>query len=107
MHGATTAISVRKASDGEVLYSNLGDTRVHPASVMKLLTGAAALETLGLDHTFKTELYADGPIKDGVLQGNLYLRGQGDPTLTMIGFNYTGCRSQTAGNSFDDWEYLC
>ena len=81
LKGATISISIRNASDGEVVYSNHGDTRVHPASVMKLLTGAAALETLGQDYTFNTELYTDGLIQDGVLSGNLYLRGQGDPTL--------------------------
>ena len=47
LKGATATVSVRKASDGEIIYSHLADTRVHPASVMKLLTGAAALETLG------------------------------------------------------------
>lgn len=82
LQGATTGISVRNALTGEIIYSNLGDTRVHPASVMKLLTGAAALETLGEDYTFKTELYMDGRIDNGVLHGNLYLRGRGDPTLT-------------------------
>src|SRR6185312_1558506 len=54
--GTTTSISIRNASNGEIVYSHLGETRVHPASVMKLLTGAAALETLGEDYTFKTEL---------------------------------------------------
>lgn len=82
LQGATTGISIRNASTGEITYSNLGDTRVHPASVMKLLTGAAALETLGEDYTFKTELYMNGRIENGVLHGNLYLRGRGDPTLT-------------------------
>ena len=82
LQGATTGISIRNASTGEIIYSNLGDTRVHPASVMKLLTGAAALETLGEDYTFKTELFMDGRIENGVLHGNLYLRGRGDPTLT-------------------------
>ena len=81
LQGATTAISIRKAADGEVVYANSGDVRVRPASVMKLLTGAAAFEKLGPDYSFKTELYADGAIKDGVLQGDLYLRGQGDPTV--------------------------
>lgn len=82
LQGATTAVSIREASTGEVIYSHLGDTRVHPASVMKLLTGAAALETLGQEHMFKTELYMDGRIESDVLHGNLYLRGRGDPTLT-------------------------
>ncbi|MEK5039714.1 D-alanyl-D-alanine carboxypeptidase/D-alanyl-D-alanine endopeptidase [Sporosarcina sp. FSL K6-3457] len=82
LQGATTTISIRNATSGEIIYEQLGDTRVHPASVMKLLTGAAALETLGQDYSFKTELYTDGEIRDGELHGNLYLRGQGDPTLT-------------------------
>ncbi|MBO0601741.1 D-alanyl-D-alanine carboxypeptidase/D-alanyl-D-alanine-endopeptidase [Sporosarcina sp. E16_3] len=82
LKGATTGISIRNASTGEMVYSNLGDTRVHPASVMKMLTGAAALETLGEDYTFKTEMFMDGRIENGVLHGNLYLRGRGDPTLT-------------------------
>ncbi|QUW20584.1 D-alanyl-D-alanine carboxypeptidase/D-alanyl-D-alanine-endopeptidase [Sporosarcina sp. Marseille-Q4063] len=82
LQGTTTSISIRRAADGKILYTNLGDTRVHPASLMKLFTGVAALETLGLEHTFKTELYTDGKIKDGELQGNLYLKGLGDPTLT-------------------------
>lgn len=82
LQGATTAISIRNAASGEVVYSHLGDIRVHPASVMKLLTGAAAFETLGTDYTFQTELYTDGKVQGGVLAGNLYLRGQGDPTLT-------------------------
>ncbi|WP_246231606.1 D-alanyl-D-alanine carboxypeptidase/D-alanyl-D-alanine endopeptidase [Sporosarcina jiandibaonis] len=82
LEGTTTSISIRNAADGKILYTNLGDTRVHPASLMKLLTGAAALETLGLEHAFKTELYTDGKIKNGELQGNLYIKGLGDPTLT-------------------------
>lgn len=82
LQGATTAISIRRAVDGEIVYSNLGDVRVRPASIMKLLTGAVAFEKLGTDYSFKTELYTDGIIEDGVLRGDLYLRGQGDPTLT-------------------------
>ena len=82
LQGATTGISIRKASTGEIIYSRLGDTRVHPASVMKLLTGTTALEALGEEYVFKTELYTDGQIRNGILHGNLYLRGTGDPTLT-------------------------
>jgi len=87
LDGTTTAISIRKATDGELVYENQGNTRVRPASVMKLLTGAAALELLGADHRLKTNLYSDGPIKDGVLEGNLYLQGRGDPTLTVQDLN--------------------
>ncbi|MFJ7935361.1 D-alanyl-D-alanine carboxypeptidase/D-alanyl-D-alanine-endopeptidase [Sporosarcina sp. NPDC096371] len=97
LQGATTAISVRNASSGDIIYENLGDTRVHPASVMKLLTGAAALETLGHDYTFKTELYMDGTVRDGVLHGDLYLRGQGDPTLTRQDLNAFTSELKTQG----------
>jgi serine-type D-Ala-D-Ala carboxypeptidase/endopeptidase (penicillin-binding protein 4) len=55
----------------------------NPASVMKLVTTMAALDRLGPAHTFATEVYTDGPLKDGVLQGALYIKGGGDPTLTI------------------------
>ena len=50
---------------------------------MKLVTTYAALELLGPNHQWKTEFYADGPLVDGVLNGNLYLKGGGDPKLNM------------------------
>jgi D-alanyl-D-alanine carboxypeptidase/D-alanyl-D-alanine-endopeptidase (penicillin-binding protein 4) len=57
---------------------------VNPASVMKLVTTYAGLELLGPAYTWSTPVYADGPIgADGTLRGNLYLRGQGDPTLVI------------------------
>jgi len=59
------------------------DISVNPASPMKLVTTYAALELLGPNHQWKTEFYADGPLKDGVLHGNLYLKGGGDPKLNM------------------------
>src|SRR5262249_53314585 len=53
-----------------------------PASTIKLVTSYAALDLLGPSFTWKTEAYADGPIRDGVLEGDLVLRGTGDPKLT-------------------------
>ncbi|GAB2180098.1 D-alanyl-D-alanine carboxypeptidase/D-alanyl-D-alanine-endopeptidase [Denitratisoma sp. agr-D3] len=55
---------------------------MNPASVMKLVTTFAALETLGPAATWKTQVLATAPIVDGVLVGDLYLRGSGDPKLT-------------------------
>lgn len=52
-----------------------------PASTTKLLTAAAALNVLGPDYRFTTELIINGPIKDGTLQGDLILWGWGDPLL--------------------------
>ncbi|MDH4581449.1 D-alanyl-D-alanine carboxypeptidase/D-alanyl-D-alanine-endopeptidase [Pseudomonas sp. BN415] len=59
------------------------DVSVNPASTMKLITTYAALELLGPTYQWKTEFYADGPLKNGVLNGNLYLKGGGDPKLNM------------------------
>jgi|688.fasta_scaffold75996_2 D-alanyl-D-alanine carboxypeptidase/D-alanyl-D-alanine-endopeptidase (penicillin-binding protein 4) len=56
---------------------------VNPASVMKLFTTYAALRLLGPEHLWRNRVYADGPVRDGVLQGNLVVRGSGDPKLVV------------------------
>lgn len=53
-----------------------------PASNTKLLTTLLALETLGSDYQFETILLTDGPLKRHTVQGNIYIKGSGDPTLT-------------------------
>ncbi len=65
----------------------LGATQaMNPASVMKLVTTYAALETLGPAYTWTTEAWAAGELSNGVLAGDLYLRGSGDPRLTFEDF---------------------
>jgi D-alanyl-D-alanine carboxypeptidase/D-alanyl-D-alanine-endopeptidase (penicillin-binding protein 4) len=59
---------------------------MNPASVMKLVTTYAALEMLGPAYRWKTEAYADGTLRDGVLEGNLVLKGYGDPKLDLEAF---------------------
>jgi len=59
---------------------------MNPASVMKLVTTFAALELLGPAYTWKTEALASAPPADGVLAGDLILRGSGDPSLTFEQF---------------------
>jgi D-alanyl-D-alanine carboxypeptidase/D-alanyl-D-alanine-endopeptidase (penicillin-binding protein 4) len=59
------------------------DVSVNPASTMKLVTTFAALELLGPTFQWKTEFYTDGTLSDGVLRGNLYVKGGGDPKLNM------------------------
>lgn len=54
----------------------------NPASVMKLLTSLVALDTLGPDYQWRTEAYVSGPLTDGILAGDLILKGYGDPYLT-------------------------
>ena len=59
---------------------------MNPASTMKLLTTYAALELLGPTYTWKTEAYAAGQIQGDTLQGDLVLKGYGDPKLTLENF---------------------
>ncbi len=56
---------------------------MNPASIMKLVTTYAGLDLLGPAFTWTTPVYVDGPIRNGVLQGNLYIQGQGDPKLVI------------------------
>jgi D-alanyl-D-alanine carboxypeptidase/D-alanyl-D-alanine-endopeptidase (penicillin-binding protein 4) len=57
-----------------------------PASVIKLLTALVALERLGPGYTWRTEAFLDGELQDGVLEGDLILKGYGDPYLTPESF---------------------
>ena len=66
---------------GDTLYSENPDALLKPASTMKLMTTALALEKFGPDHTFETKVLADR-VARGVVD-NLYLRGGGDPTLSL------------------------
>lgn len=59
---------------------------MNPASLMKLYTTFAALELLGPAHTWKTEALVVAPPVDGVVSGDLYLKGSGDPKLTFEQF---------------------
>ncbi|WP_233522547.1 D-alanyl-D-alanine carboxypeptidase/D-alanyl-D-alanine endopeptidase [Peribacillus glennii] len=86
LDGSVTGISVRSAESGEILFEQNGNIRLRPASNFKLLTAAAAMESLGKDHTFKTELLTNGRIRANVLTGNLYMKGYGDPTLLVKDF---------------------
>jgi len=77
---ATVGVLVAEASSGTELYGRSVTTAISPASNMKLLTAAAALDLLGPNRTFSTEVdSAARPVNGAV--GSLYLRGNGDPTL--------------------------
>jgi D-alanyl-D-alanine carboxypeptidase/D-alanyl-D-alanine-endopeptidase (penicillin-binding protein 4) len=56
---------------------------VNPASLMKLLTTEAALELLGPAWSWNTPVWLQGPVHDGVLEGNLVIQGTGDPKLVL------------------------
>lgn len=63
------------------LASNQGTTPLPAASLTKVATSLAALETWGPDHQFETLISATGPIQDGALQGDLVIQGGGDPLI--------------------------
>jgi serine-type D-Ala-D-Ala carboxypeptidase/endopeptidase (penicillin-binding protein 4) len=65
----------------ESIVSLNADQLLIPASVSKVFTSYTALKKLGPASTFKTTVLADGPISDGKLSGNLFLKGGGDPSL--------------------------
>lgn len=81
LKGALVGIEVKDATNGEIIFEHMSDTRLRPASNMKILTTVAALSALGENYTFSTELLTEGCIEEGQLCGNLYLKGKGDPTL--------------------------
>lgn len=66
---------------GRVWLQHRAAEPVNPASAMKLVTTYAALDLLGPAHVWRTTVHTDAPVRDGVLQGHLYLRGEGDPKL--------------------------
>lgn len=74
-------------ADGRVVFDAGGTQPLIPASTAKLVTAAAVLTAFGPDHTFATTVNAvAAPAADGVIAGDLVLRGGGDPTLTSTAF---------------------
>jgi len=68
---------------GDTLFMHEADRPLLPASTMKLMTTAVALERLGPQYQFSTDVLREGSIApDGTLHGNLILRGDGDPALS-------------------------
>ena len=80
---ATWGALVVSLTYGDTLFSWRADTRLTPASNAKLFTTAAALHYLGDGYRFLTVLFADGPIANGELFGDLVLYGTGDPTFAL------------------------
>lgn len=74
---------VTSVSRGDTLFESGAGAQLRPASTMKLLTSALALERFGPDYQFSTDVLRQGTVgADGTLNGNLILRGDGDPSLS-------------------------
>lgn len=84
----STCLFVR--ADGESVFESKPDVGLVPASLMKVVTSAAALEVIAPNEVYKTEVFvradALAAVEDGVLQGDVYLVGGGDPVLSTPGY---------------------
>ena len=79
--GARVGVLVVLRDRGKMLFEENADVPMTPASNMKIVTGAAALSILGPDYRFETVFATDGAIDGGVLDGDLYVVGSGDPSI--------------------------
>lgn len=92
--GASEALVARAGLTGEVAYAVADrngtliegrDTALPPASTAKAMTALYAMDRLGAGHRFQTSVMASGPVSGGVVQGDLWLVGGGDPSLDTDG----------------------
>lgn len=82
MKNASWGMCIMTADSGRIITDFHADSLLIPASTMKAINTAAALEILGKDFRFTTKLQYDGHIEqDSILNGNIYITGGGDPTL--------------------------
>jgi D-alanyl-D-alanine carboxypeptidase/D-alanyl-D-alanine-endopeptidase (penicillin-binding protein 4) len=77
-------ILIKSLKTNETLYEHNADDLMIPASNFKLLVSSTILEQLGPDFTFKTEVYTSGKLENGVLDGDVILKGGGDPVLLTV-----------------------
>ena len=78
---STVGVHLVDLEDGKVLFAKNADRPMNPASNIKLITSAAALDRFGPNHTFYTEVLATAPPKQGTLTGSLYIQGSGEAFL--------------------------
>ncbi len=81
MKTATFGVYVYALKSDKTIFSYNAGQSMNVASVLKLVTTSAALQILGSSFRFETKLEYDGVIENGILKGNLYIKGGGDPTL--------------------------
>ena len=108
---AVVGISVKSVKDGRTIVEYEGDKSLQPASVCKLLPTALALKTKGSDFRYITKVMTTGKIEDGILQGDVVIRSQGDPCpdsryfREYVFFGPFGRNHSAAGHSEDTRVY--
>jgi serine-type D-Ala-D-Ala carboxypeptidase/endopeptidase (penicillin-binding protein 4) len=99
LDGADVGLVVRTL-DGQTVYSHASNGRQQPASNMKLVTSTAALDILGPDYRFDTTVSTTGWRHGHVLNGDLYLKGTGDPTMLAADYDTLAKQVADAGIRF-------
>jgi len=102
LENAAVSIYVSESTTGRTLLASDPQLCLTPASTLKLITSATALELYGGDYTFKTIVWTDGTISNGTLSGNLIITGGGDPTLGSSLFNSNGDKKKF----ISEWAHL-
>ena len=83
VRGGKFGVMIVSLSRGDTLFSQNAGEMMQPASTMKLFSTAVALDRYGPEHSFSTDVLRDGTVAaDGTVQGNLYLRADGDPSMS-------------------------
>ena len=99
MNHSVLAVCVYNVTNGKEIYTRNADMSVTPASVQKLLTTGVGFARLGSDFRFTTKIAIRGNVdRDGVLHGNIYLTGGGDPLLGSYRYRQT-----TSDSLFGSW----
>lgn len=80
-------LTVSDVKSGKTIFSYQPDLSLTPASTLKVVTTACALQLMGENYMFKTFIAIQGNITDSVLNGNLIIVGSGDPGLGSDNFN--------------------
>ncbi len=75
------SVYVSQLGTNEIAVDHYANRALNPASTMKLVTTYAALDMLGPAYRWRTEIYREGDVTDGVLDGNLLIKGYGNPEL--------------------------
>lgn len=81
LNNGSLAFSLKSAENQKNIFELNAHKTLNVASCMKAITTATALDILGKDFIYNTYLEYDGEIRNGTLEGNIYIRGTGDPTL--------------------------
>jgi D-alanyl-D-alanine carboxypeptidase len=110
--GCYTGVVIYSTKKEKILYEKNAEKLFTPASTTKLFVAAAAMYFLGFAYQFSTVLATDGKVENGVLHGNLFLKGTGDPSLSMANIKELlkvlaekGIQ-QVQGNFYVDYTYF-